>query len=217
MTARERHLAGADLLAHPISAAVMATIFDRGYAEASVAEFARRAGIANVEFESHFTDKGEATLRVFEAYIDEFVERVGGAYAKVPGWPDNLREAAYETARWILDHPAVTWFGMVGVLEAGDMARARRDQVFRWTASLIDAGRTAAPDPGAVPRSAALMAVGAIAEALRRSQEDGLEINLAATLPRMMYAAVRPYLGEDEARAELTIPLPADLQPRGGA
>jgi hypothetical protein len=64
----------------------------------------------------------------------------------------------------------MTWFMLVGVLEAGDMACARRDQIFGWAAELIDVGRAEAPDPLAVPRSAPLMAVGAIVETLRRHQ-----------------------------------------------
>jgi hypothetical protein len=35
-------------------------------------------------------------------------------------------------------------------------------------------------------------------------------------VPRMMYAAVRPYLGEEAARAELEIPPPSDLARSSG-
>jgi len=40
-------------------------------------------------------------------------------------------------------------------------------------------------------------------------------------VPELMYGAVRPYLGEEAARRELTIPPPPDLAesetPRGGS
>ncbi|HEX4307016.1 MAG TPA: TetR/AcrR family transcriptional regulator [Solirubrobacterales bacterium] len=215
MTGPPPPLEGAALLAHPISEAVMATVWERGYPEARVEEFVARAGVSQAEFDLHFSDKGEAALRIFEAYIDDFVDRVGAAYSGGGPWPGSLRAAAYETARWVLAHPAVAWFGTAGVLEAGDMARARRDRVFRWAASLIDAGRAAAPDPDAIPRSAALIAVGGIAEAVRRRQEGAVGIDVAEALQRMMYLAVRPYLGEEAARAELEIEPPQNLRARG--
>ncbi|HVS99167.1 MAG TPA: hypothetical protein VHE08_01490 [Solirubrobacterales bacterium] len=207
-------LEGAALLAHPIAAAIVATIHDRGYATATVEEFMVRAEMTRREFDHHFAGKDEAALRVLEAHIDAYVERAGRAYDAVATWPDNLRAAAYETTRYILENPEMTWFGMVGVLEADDLARARRDQVFSWAAGLIDAGRGVAPDPTAIPRSAAMVAVGAIVEALRRTQESGLPVKPVEAVPVLMYAAVRPYLGEETARAELVIAPPADLARR---
>jgi AcrR family transcriptional regulator len=205
-------LEGAALFADPIAAAVIAVIHERGYEQATVAEFARRAGITPAEFDLQFDGKRDATLRVFEAYIDDFVARARTAFESSPEWPRNLRAAAYETVRWITQYPEAAWFGMVGVLEAGDMALVRREEVFKWCASLIDRGRAVAADPAAVPRSASLMAIGAIVEMLRRQQEGSLVADPVATVPRLMYGAVRPYLGEEAARRELAIPPPADLR-----
>jgi AcrR family transcriptional regulator len=207
-----RRLEGADLFAHPIAAAVMAVIHERGYRQATVAEFTRRAGITQAEFDLRFEGKHDVALRVFEAYIDDFVARIRGAFETSADWPENLRAAAYETVRWITGYPEAAWFGMVGVLEAGDMALVRREEVFKWCASLIDRGRAVAADPAAVPRSAPLMAIGAIVEMLRRQQEGSLIADPVATVPRLMYGAVRPYLGEEAARRELDIPPPADLR-----
>jgi AcrR family transcriptional regulator len=210
-------LEGANLLAHPIAAAVMATIRERGYPDARVEEFLSRAGMTEADFDRQFAGKEELSLRVFEAYIDDFVDRVDAAYSMGGPWPGSLRAAAYETARWVTANPAVTWFGLVGVLEAGDMARARRDQVFRWAASLVDAGRPVAVDPEAVPRSAPLVTIGGIAEGLRRHEEGDVGVGVAEAIQRMMYLAVRPYLGEAAARTEFEIEPPADLRDDQGA
>jgi AcrR family transcriptional regulator len=213
MADRER-LEGRALFEHPITGAVMAVIRERGYESADVAEFTERAGMSRPEFDRHFTGKADLTLRVFEAVIDDFEERARSAYESRATWPDNLRAAAYETVRWIVRNPDSAWFGMVGVLEAGDMALVRREEVFKWCASLVDAGRAVAPDPGSVPRSAPLMAIGAIVEMLRRQQEGSLDADPVASVPRLMYSAVRPYLGEEAARRELEIPPPGDLRER---
>jgi AcrR family transcriptional regulator len=211
MVGAER-LEGPALLVHPAAAAVMAVLRERGFELASEPELASRAGMEEAEFARQFAGKEDAALRVFEAYIDDFKGRVGAAFAGEEAWPGSLRAAAYEVTRWMGDHPDVTWFGMVGALEAQELARVRREETFRWCADLIDLGRAAAPDPGAVPRSAPLMAVGAVAETLRRQQEGSLVADPVEAVPEMMYGAVRPYLGEEAARRELEIAPPADLR-----
>lgn len=206
-----QRLEGSTLFAHPISGAVIRSIEERGYELATIEDFLARSGMTPSEFEQQFRDKAEATDRVFEAYIDNFKRRLTVAYASEPRWPDNLRAAGYEAARWIRDNPGGTWFGMVGTLDAGDMPRLRREETFKWCAELIDRGREVAPDPDAVPPAAPLIAVGAIAETLRRQQEGTIETGIVETVAPMMYAAVRPYLGEEAALRELEIPPPPDL------
>jgi hypothetical protein len=117
-------------------------------------------------------------------------------------------------AAWIRDHPDEVWFGMVGLLDAGDMALARRQELFGWCTELVDAGRAVAPEPALVPRSASVHVVGSIVETVRRYEEATLVGDAFTTVPRIMYGAVRPYLGEEAARRELEIPPPAGW--RGG-
>ena len=77
---------------------------------------------------------------------------------------------------------------------------------------MIDGGREVAVDPASVPESAPLIAIGAGVETIRRRQDEGRPIDVAGDLPWLMYAAVRPYLGEEAARLELEIEVPADLR-----
>lgn len=184
---------------------------ERGYELADIAAFTARAGAPAAEFDRHFAGKGDAVLRVLEATIADFRARVGAAYGAGGKWPDSLRAAGHEAARLILEHPEVTRFALVSTGPAGDMARARREALYLWGASLIDAGRPLAPDPGAVPRQAGILAIGAAVEELRRRQEGSLRGDVGAAVPRLMYGAVLPYLGEEAARRELEVPLPADL------
>lgn len=209
-------LRGRRLFEHPLGEAVMEVLAERGYEAARVEDFLARTGIARAEFERHFAGKAEVTLAVYEAFAADFTVRIERAYASEPRWPDNLRAAAYEVVRWMADHPAATRFGNVGIFEAEELGRARREQLFRWCAGLIEEGRAAAPDPAAVPEGAAMLAIGAVVEASRRHQQGSLHGDPAAMVPEMMYGAVRPYLGEEAARAELEIPPPPDLIGPGG-
>ena len=212
-------LSGRELFEHPIAPAVMEVLRERGYRGASSEEFARRAGIERLEFERLFRDRDDAILRVYEAFIDDFMARVQAAFQSVLPWPANLRAAAYEVTRWMRDYPSATWFGNVGIAEAPELGRVRREELFKWCAELIDRGREVAPDPAAVPEAAPLIAVGAVIDISRRQQQGSLEVDPAAMVPSLMYAAVRPYLGEEAALRELEIPPPPDLaavEPREG-
>jgi AcrR family transcriptional regulator len=210
-------LEGPALVAHPLGCAVISVINECGYERASVAEFLERSGTSREEFDGHFSGKPDVTLRVMEAFIGDFKAGVKTAYESEATWPGNLRAAAYQAARWLTENPKTTHFGMVTSADAGDMPRARREEIFRWCASLIEDGRAVAPHPDAVPLAAPLMVIGAVAETLRRQQEGSTEADTVAIVPEMMYAAVRPYLGEEAARAELEIPPPPDLaSPAGG-
>ncbi|MBS1885799.1 MAG: hypothetical protein JSU06_01280 [Actinobacteria bacterium] len=191
------------LLVHPLCAAVVEVVAARGYAEASVEEMIERAGVGRQEWDHLFTDKADAVLRVFECHAEDFKRRVGRAFAEAPGWPDNLRAAAWQIVTLIEAYPAAYRFGVWRILEAGEMARLRREELFAWCASLVDAGRTVCPDPAAVPNAAAVIATGAAIDALTRHAAGELDRRPADLVPALMYGAVRPYLGEEAARTEL--------------
>jgi AcrR family transcriptional regulator len=205
-------LAGGRLLLHPLTTAVVEVVNERGYELADVETIIERAGISRSEFDRYFEDKADLVMRIVEAALAYFRERVEAAYREGGKWPDNIRAAAYETARWLIEFPEATRFVMISATAAGEMVRARREEIFRWGASLVDGGRPLAGDPEGVPQRAGLLAIGAVVEELRRSQEGRLEGKIVAAVPRLMYAAVRPYLGEEAARRELQIPLPPDLE-----
>lgn len=208
---------GVALLAHPLGRAVVEVTNERGYELADVAAFAARAGVPEAELRRLLGDKHDAVLRVLEATIADFRAAVGAAYEGGGEWPGSLRAAAYEAARWLLEHPGPARFGLVSSAPAGDMARARREELYLWGAGLIDAGRARAADPAAVPPRASVVASGTVVEELRRGIESGREDGILAAVPRMMYTAVRPYLGEAAARRELARPLPPWLERLRGA
>lgn len=212
MTSREGQLEGPPLLAHPFGRAVIAVTNERGYGHAGLALFAQRAGVPETKFRCVFADKHEAVLRVLEATIVEFRAAVGATYEAGGEWPDNLRAAGYEAVRQFFRHPERTRFALVSSVPAGDMTRARREELYVWGAALIDAGRAHAADPEAVPARAGILAIGAVVEEMRRNQEAGASDAVLDAVPRMMYTAVRPYLGEAAARRELARPLPVDLE-----
>jgi AcrR family transcriptional regulator len=183
----------------------------RGFEATELSDICRRAGVEVTDVPEPMRDKRRLLLAVSEAYADSLQADVGAAFDSVPDWPANLRAAAYEMVRWTARHPEGAWWGTIGVLDAGEAARARRDEIAAWAARMIDAGRAVAADPAAVPEHASTLAVGAIVETLGRIMQGGIGGEPLDDLRWLMYAAVRPYLGEEAARSELRIPPPVDL------
>jgi AcrR family transcriptional regulator len=207
-----------DPFADPIATALVEVIAERGYEATDVASVIRRAGIDEAEFHRRFSGKEDCVQQVFEAFIEDFLRHVRSAYEAGGDWRSALRGAAYAAAGWMNDHPATARFGGVEVLYAkSEMVRVRREEVFRYCAGLIDAGRAEAPDPAAVPEAAAMMAIGGVAQILTRRMQMGEDLETDRMVPAMMYQAVRPYLGEEAAREELEIaPPPRPSRGHGG-
>lgn len=207
-----------DPYADPIANALVDVVVARGYETASVEEVVERAGVPRAEFDERFDGKEDCVRKVFDAFATEFERRVGFAYAGHADWRTGLRAAAYECAGWMRDNPKLIRFGAVELLAAeSEMVRVRREQAFAFAASLIDAGRADAPDPKSISDSTATMAIGSIIQLMIHRLQSGAEVGEPRRLvPEMMYVAVRPYVGEEAAREELTMPPPAGDYSGGG-
>jgi len=190
--------------------AVVDLTFERSYEAVTVADIAARAGSSEAGFESLFASKQECAVAALEEMIASNRRAVRGAFESEPRWPDSLRAAAYAQARWIVDNPRKTRFGMLETLWASELTSALRDQLFGEYIAMVDAGRSVAPDPDSVPPLTAESVVGSIAQVLARYSEREGGRDPFTGVPEMMYLAVRPYLGEEAARRELTIPPPSD-------
>jgi len=191
--------------------ALVELAFVSDYEAVSVEEIVTRAGGSQSEFLRLFASKQACAVVAIEEMTEDNLREVRRAFAAEEQWPDSLRAAAYAMARWIVENPHKLRFGMLDTLWAGELTGALRDQFFGEFAAMVDAGRAVAPDPEAVPALAAEGVIGSITQALGRfSIERGGKRDPVAAVPEMMYLAVRPYLGEEAARRELTIPPPSD-------
>lgn len=189
--------------------ALIELAFESDYQAVSVEEIAARAGGSRDDFERAFSSKQACAVAAIEEVMADSLRIVQDAFDAGGRWPDSLRAGAYALARYVIEHPKEIRFGMLDMLWAGEMTGALRDQFFGKFIAMVDAGRAVVTDPETVPPLAAESVVGSITQALGRySLERGGERDPIAAVPEMMYLAVRPYLGEEAARRELTIPPP---------
>lgn len=191
--------------------ALIELAFESDYQSVAVEEIVVRAGGSREDFERNFASKQACAVAAIEEVMARSLGIVQDAFDGGGRWPDSLRAGAYALAHYVIDHPKEIRFGMLDMLWAGEMTGALRDQFFGKFIAMVDAGRAVVPEPDAVPPLAAESVVGSITQALGRySLKRGGERDPIAAVPEMMYLAVRPYLGEEAARRELTIPPPSD-------
>lgn len=186
--------------------------FERGYDAVDVVDVVERAGGSIAEFESLFPSKLACAVATLEGIAESNLAAVRGAFDEEPTWPDSLRAAAYAHAEWVLDNPRKMRFGLQEAVWASDLIGALRDELFGAYVAMVDAGREVADDPGSIPAFTAEGVVGSVTEVIIRRFGAEQKRELIDLVPEMMYLAVRPYLGEEAARQELTAPRP---QPRG--
>lgn len=193
----------------PIAVAMVEVVVEQGYAETSVEDVVERAGVTRAEFDRRFAGKEDCAQKIFEAFVGDYIWRLETAYRSQEDWRSSLRAAAYEVAEWITENPKLTRFGAVDILAAeNEMIRVRRDEAFYYGASLIDRGRSEVADPASVTDTTAEMAIGSIVQLLTHHIQNGTELKPMGMVPQLMYLAVKPYVGEELAREELTAPRP---------
>lgn len=184
---------------------------ERGYERLTIAAISERAGVDRAEFERRFDDLQDCVLQAYWFFTEQFNAEVYAAYEAEQVWREGFRAAAYAAARYVRDHPKVVRFGTVEMSSAGLMAQAYRQSHLQQMVDLIDAGRQELSDPDSVGRGVAEATFGSIYELIVKEVQSGRGTGSAEDfVPDLMYIAVRPYLGHERAREELTMPAPPE-------
>jgi AcrR family transcriptional regulator len=191
--------------------AAMQEVIEHGFEETTVEMVCERAGVAVPDFERSFNDLRDCCIKVYLANIDEFDRIVFSSVEEAVGWRNRLRASAYAAGAYIQLRPVETRFDLIQMLTVGEMAQVFRDSYVERFIDLIDAGRQELDDPESMTRDVAAGIFGSIYEFLVKQFHNGADIGqLDDHIPELMYLAVRPYVGHETAREELTIhsPLP---------
>ena len=130
-------------------------------------------GAARPSSKRFFASKQECAVAALEEMIASNQRAVRGGFRGRAGLAGLVARGAYAQARWIVDNPRKTRFGMLETLWASELTSALRDQLFGEYVAMVDAGRSVAPDPDSVPPLAAEGVVGSIAQVLARYSERG--------------------------------------------
>lgn len=194
-----------------IREATMALVVEQGVEDTTAEMIAKRAGVTMADFNRYFADLRDCCEHVYFANIAEFDRIVFAAADREEGWRERLRASAYAALRYVRDRPVEAGFNLVQILTASEMAEAFRDRYVERIVDLIDAGRQELDQPESVSREVAVGAFGSVYEFLTKQFHHDADVaHIDRYVPELMYLAVLPYVGDEAAHDEFTIPPPPE-------
>jgi AcrR family transcriptional regulator len=195
-----------------ILAAMVELVAERGYKVTTLKQLQERAGVRRADFRRSFAGKQACFLAAYEEISERFASRVFTAFESEKEWRDGLRVAAYAAAGWVGEHPREARYATIETMTAGEFAVERREATLRRFVDLLDSGREQLDEPGSVSRAMAEGIVGGILGMLTKNLRRGVRARPEDFVPELMFLAVRPYLGHEAAREELSIAPPPELE-----
>lgn len=152
--------------------AMLLTVGERGYAQATVREVAERARITQDRFHRRFGSKEACFAQAYEQAANRLSADVLAACRSTHDWREGFRAGLAELLRFVAEQPLLSKALLIEVRAArGKAWDAHQRQLIRLTEAL----ETARDEPGARP-DASPMTAGFVAGAI----EESLSIEIAA-------------------------------------
>lgn len=174
----------------------------QGYEQTTVQDAIEAAGLYRQVFYDSFTGKEDCYLQALDAgaaWVESAMREA--AQMEDSNWRGQMRGALRGLLQFLDNRSEVGRALLVEVHAAGPRAVEKRTAEMARAAEMIDLARE--EGDGAAPAISAEAVVAGILAVLHTrlagEQESGFEL----LLPELMYLAVLPYFGADEAAAEL--------------
>ena len=176
--------------------ALAATVAEKGYPGATVAEIVDRATTSQRTFYENFANKEEALLAALDTGSARMLAKTLPAFRRAQSWQQAVRMAYDEMFSFGHEEPEYSRLGAVEMYAAGKRALETRDTIMEGLEALLAPGYELAP---ATPPIAAEAIGGAIyALVYDHVKAKGPE-SLPELVPMATYMTLAPFLGADEA------------------
>jgi AcrR family transcriptional regulator len=172
-----------------------------GYERATVQSALDRSGIYRQAFYDSFRGKEDCYLVALDVGVEWVEAEMRAAAASATTWRGQLRGALAGLLRFLDDEPDIGRALLVEVHAAGPRAVEKRTAAMERGAKLMDRGREESDD--SAPAISAEAVVAGILAVLHARLAAGQSDDFVRLLPELMYLAVLPYFGPDEAAAEM--------------
>ncbi|GAA0723852.1 TetR/AcrR family transcriptional regulator [Dactylosporangium roseum] len=181
--------------------ALVHTVAQKGYANATVSDICRAAGVTRPAFYALFAGKEDALIATYRHGTDLLLTLMERAYLAEPAWRDGARAALRVMLQVLAELPAFAVVAVVEIDAAGPPARAERARLLRR----FDRFFAEAPQAAALPMPEELVEtiVGGIYATVYRYVAAGRVEQLPALLPTLSYFTLVPFVGREEAALEL--------------
>lgn len=177
----------------------------RGYDSTSVGDVLDRAEISQAEFDAMFDGKEACFLEAYDAVVDVLVAHVSVAYETAAGepWPDRVVAGLRALVELMAAEPEIARMAIVEATAIGEDARIRYRAALGRFVHFLEQGREVSPRGNELPGETARFAIGGATSIIFSEIRAGRGAELPRILPDLVFAVTMPYLGVEEAEAEM--------------
>ncbi len=193
--------------------AMATTCAERGYAETTVEEVVKRAGVRPGAFAENFADKEACGLAAIDLIVAESIEVASAAYSPDVSESESILRGVMAMLELWAARPS---FADMACIQPRQMpprgydAYALGAEAMGLIADRLQAYALTTP----VPETAMRATLGGIATLIRREVASGRAERLPKLLPDIIYGALAPFLRQEEVLRYTR--LARELQHEGG-
>jgi AcrR family transcriptional regulator len=181
--------------------ALVHTVAEKGYANATVSDICRAAGVTRPAFYALFAGKDDALIATYRHGTDLLFKIMEDAYRAESGWREGARAALRALLHVLAELPAFATTAVVEIDAAGPHGRAERARMLRRFDRFFAEAPRAADLP--MPEELVETIVGGIYATVYRYVAAGRVDRLPTLLPTLTYFTLVPFVGREEAALEL--------------
>jgi AcrR family transcriptional regulator len=196
-------IAGADPQVNPRGALIDAmarSCMERGYMETTVEDLLEETGLSRAEFDRHFKDKEDCGVAAVEAVLTAGIEIVSVSFTGDMSEGESTLRALLGLLDLFAVRPEMGSLAMTDSRQR--MPRTafdRYDGGFAILRAMLDRLRSQGGEESAAPPCGARGALGGAEAVVRRELAEEGAAGLPALLPDLIYSALIPFLGQEEA------------------
>ena len=188
-------------------AAIVELVAEQGYANATITETARRAGVSPNVFYAYFRDKEDCFLAAYEVFVETLIARMSAQVSQATDWHDFITSTLNAYLCSLESEPAVTRAFLIEMNAAGPQARARRREAFVAMAALIrqrhELIRCQDPGLGPLPERVYLGIVHGVRELVCDALESDERVSITALAPDILRWITATIQGAAAAEGDL--------------
>ena len=179
--------------------ALARTVAQHGYANATVTDICRAAGVTRPAFYVHFDSKQGAFLATYRHGTEVLFRMMQQAHEEAPDWPGAIRAGLRVLLEVLASAPAFATMAIVEIDAVGAEARQEREQLLQRFRLLF--GQAPRPAGPVDPQELVDAVVGGVYHAVYRAIAQQRTAQLPQLLPALAYFVLAPFLGPAGAEA----------------
>ena len=144
-----------------------------GYADTTLAELVRLAGVSRTTFYAHFKDKEDCFLATYDSIVEAAMKRVTQAYLAPGDWRERMRAGFTEFMAVLASDPAAARLVIVDSLALGARALERRAGAASGFEQMLRASFDQTPELGHVPDVTIRAMVGGVRRVIYHQLTEG--------------------------------------------